>query len=223
MSRTISVKGKAVVRAPTDITGVEAGISGHRIDFEDAVKAMAETTGKLKDAIEAAGIPRSELKTSKVSVTQAYRKEKVGSDKYGDKFRDVPYGFEYSQNIKFEFKNDNAKLSKAIGGILACKVEPRITFYFRCSNLEELKNQALHDACVNAKNEADIIVQSVGARLGKLVSVDRNSHSYYDDDEDYYRCRTTIGCNCVAEPMMDVDPEDASIEENVTMVWEIED
>jgi len=222
MTRTISVKGKAIVKAPADITGVEATIYGHRMEFDDAIKAMAETTAKLKDAIESAGIPRSDLKTSKVSVAQAYREEKIGSNQYGDKFRDVPNGFEYSQNIRFEFENDNVKLSKAISGILACKVEPMITFYFRNSDMEGMKNKALSDACVNAKNEAETIVTSVGAKLGRLLSVQRNSRSYYDDDE-YYACKTKMACPSMAEPMIDVEPEDVSVEESVNMEWEIED
>ena len=223
MNRTISVKGKATVTAPADITGVRVSAKGHEDTFEKAINAMTQCTVKLKDAIEAAGIPSEYLKTSDVSVTQAYRKVKIGVDKYGDdKFKDVADGFDYFQNIKFEFPNDNEKLSKAISGILDCKIEPRINFYFRSSDVEGMKNRALADACRNAKVEAETIVQSVGARLGKLLSVERNVRRSYDDD-DYMEC--TIGVPTCArnEIMMDVDPEDASVLEDVTMVWEIED
>ncbi len=224
MNRTISVKGKATVTAPADITGVEACVKGHESTFKDAINKMTQCTVKLKDAIETAGIPRDDLRTSNVSVRQAFRKVKIGVDKYGeDKFKDVADGFDYSQNIRFEFPNDNEKLSKAIGGIIGCDIEPRIEFYFRSSDTEGMKNKALADACRNAKTEAETIVESVGAKLGKLLSVERNVRRLYDDDEDYRRC--TMGAsNCMSDSiLMDVDPEDASVCEDVTMVWEIED
>ena len=222
MSRTISVKGKARVTAPADITGVEATVKGHRDDFEAAINAMTEMTVSLKDAIEAAGIPRGDLRTSDVSVRQAYRKVKIGTDRYGaDRFKDVADGFDFTQNIVFEFSNDNSKLSKAISGILACGIEPRIDLYFRSSDREGMKNRALADACRNAKTEAETILQSVGARLGSLLSVDRNVHRYYDDDDLRMNLDMCIGAKCNSMEM-EVDPEDVSVDEDVTMVWEIE-
>ena len=225
MSRTISVKGRAMVKAPADITGVETSVRGHEKKFQKAIVSMTETTKRLKDAIESAGIPRDQLKTTDVSVKQAYRKKKIGTDRYGDdKFEDVPDGFEYYQNVRFEFKNDNEKLSKAIAGILECGVEPKITFYFKSSDLEGMKNKALHDACVNAKNEAETIVGSVGARLGKLLSVERNvSHGYYDDYDDVCKCKTAMKYIGSDVPTVDIDPEDASVDQEVVMIWEIED
>lgn len=223
MNRTISVKGKATITAPADITGVRVSAKGHEDTFEKAINAMTQCTVKLKDAIEAAGIPRKDLKTSDVSVKQAYRKVKKGVDKYGDdKFEDVADGFDYYQNIKFEFPNDNEKLAKSIGGILDCKIEPRIEFYFRSSDVEGMKNRALVDACRNAKTEAETIVQSVGAGLGKLLSVERNVRRSYDD-EDYMVCNIAAPIRASNDIIMDVDPEDASVFEDVTMVWEIED
>ena len=223
MNRTISVKGKATITAPADITGVRVSAKGHEDTFEKAINAMTQCTVKLKDAIEAAGIPRKDLKTSDVSVKQAYRKVKKGVDKYGDdKFEDVADGFDYYQNIKFEFPNDNEKLAKSIGGILDCKIEPRIEFYFRSSDVEGMKNRALADACRNAKIEAETIVQSVGAGLGKLLSVERNVRRSYDD-EDYMVCNIAAPIRASNDIIMDVDPEDASVFEDVTMVWEIED
>ena len=223
MNRTRSIKGKATITAPADITGVRVSAKGHEDTFEKAINAMTQCTVKLKDAIEGAGIPRKDLKTSDVSVKQAYRKVKKGVDKYGDdKFEDVADGFDYYQNIKFEFPNDNEKLAKSIGGILDCKIEPRIEFYFRSSDVEGMKNRALADACRNAKTEAETIVQSVGAGLGKLLSVERNVRRSYDD-EDYMVCNIAAPIRASNDIIMDVDPEDASVFEDVTMVWEIED
>ena len=221
MERTITMKGRATVTAPSDITVVSMRVSGKEATFEEAVKAMTESTVKLKDAVEKAGIPRKKFKTSELSVDLAYRKERIGKDRYGDdKFRDVPDGFSYRQNVSFEFKNDNEKLSKALTYIMDCGVTPRIEFYFKNSDLEGMKNKALAEACRHAQEEAKTIVESVGAKLGKLIRVDRNFSCRDYDDEECECSMPVIGCS--ANMAIDIDPEDTAVDQYVTMEWEIE-
>jgi len=223
MNRTIVVKGRATVSSPSEITCVRAVISGRKKTFDSAMGALAETTTKLKDVIEAAGIDRKELKTSDLSIEQSFREEKIGEDKYGhDKFKNVPNGFRYRQNVFFEFENDNEKLSEIISNISGTDLTPAITFSYRCKDPEELKNRALSKAAENARREAQIIVESCGAKLGKLVEVKRNVREYDD-----YRNESVIGCSlnaiCDERHMIDIDPEDHCYSDEVTMIWEIAD
>jgi len=44
MERTITMKGRATVTAPSDITVVSMRVSGKEATFEEAVKAMTEST-----------------------------------------------------------------------------------------------------------------------------------------------------------------------------------
>lgn len=224
MERTIRMKGKATVKAPSDITVVSLKISGVRKDFKSAVKAMADTVTLLKGAIESAGIPRDSLKTSSLSVRQNYTKEKIGEDRYGnDQYKEIPDGFAYYQDVIFEFKNDNQKLSASIGNILNLKVTPRIEFSFKSSDMEAMKNKALVEACRHAHEEASMIVESVGSKLGKLVSVERNfsSRAIYDDEDEECTLSASF-CAGPSMPVIDVDPLDVSVEQSVEMVWEIE-
>ncbi|MBR2093176.1 MAG: SIMPL domain-containing protein, partial [Candidatus Methanomethylophilaceae archaeon] len=133
--RTIKIQKRSTVSAPADITVVNADISGVNATFEGAMKALARCTKQVRDAIQKAGIPREDLRSSQLSIEQNYREEKIGEDKHGnDKFRRVPDGFLYRQNIKFEFPNDNDKLSAAIENIMATDVEPKVVFYFKSSS-----------------------------------------------------------------------------------------
>ncbi len=223
MERTIKVKGNATVTAPADITCVRTSVSGVAPSYNEAVEALTKITKKLKDAIEFAGIARNELKTSGLSVSQHYRDKKIGVDKDGhDKFKKVADGYSYYQNVYFEFPNDNDKLTVAITNIIDCKVTPDIRFFFKNSDPEKMKNDALAKAAANARSEAEIIVNAAGAKLGKLLYVDRGVGRRYDDD-DYEECR--FMSNSIASPdcTLDVDPEDDSCSQTVTMTWEIED
>ena len=221
MSGTITVEGRSNVTVQPDITVVSARISGNRKTFEEAIRRMAEVTSTLKDAIEAAGIPRDDLKTSELEVKQAWRRDYMGDDRNGNaKYKDVPDGFSFSQDIMFEFENDNAKLSKAITNIIACDVTPRIDFDFRCSDPASAKNKALEEAARNAKKEAEIIVRSVGSSLGKLVSVRRDSGSFHDD---YSGDFIGSAMDCRSSPVnVDVNPTDTVFTEKVSMTWEID-
>ena len=60
----------------------------------------------------------------------------------------------------------------------------------------------------------------MGAKLGKLIRVDRN-FSYRDYDEEECDCRMPT-VECYANMALDIDPEDTSVEQSVTMEWEIE-
>lgn len=223
MERMINMSGKATVTAPSDITVVSFDVTGRAKEYSKAVQEMTDCTVRLKDAIEKSGIAREALKTTNLSVSQAYSKRKIGVDEDGDDvYKEYPDGFVYEQGLSFEFPNDNKKLADVLGRIMKMDITPRIRFSFRNSDMEALKNRALQEACRHAKDEAETIVQSVGAKLGKLLSVDRKFSSYggYEDYSD---------CKMLASPIydggfgLDIDPEDTSVEESVTMVWEIED
>ena len=220
-TRTISITGRAIVKTISDITVVRAKVSGVAKTFDKALKELSKSTKDLKDAIERAGIDRDALKTTDLAVDRHFKKVKDGTDKYGDpKYKSVPDGFDYRQNISFEFPNDNGKLSAAVMNIIQCNVEPKIVFSYRSSRYEEAKNEALAKAVENARKEAEIIVKAAGAKLGKLLDVGKES---YRDDREYDH--NEMLCDACAYPDeidFDVNPEDEIVSQNVEMTWEIE-
>ena len=222
MERTISMRGSATVTAPSDITEVSLRISGKEEGFFEAIEAMSKATTEIKDLIESAGIERDSVKTSDLTVEPAYRKVKIGTDRNGyDKFKEVEDGFEYSQRVHFDFPTDDSKLSAVVSKISGSDVTPRIYFSFRNSDPEGMKNRALAQACKHAHDEAETIVTSVGAKLGRLLSVKRNFSTYEDDDRGI-ECSMPMKC-CADNMSLDIDPDDYSVGQSVEMVWEITD
>ena len=223
MARTITVKGRAVVKSPADMTVVRASVEGVAPTFSKALDAVSESTALFKDAAEDAGIRRDTLKTSNFSVSQHFKEKKVGVDKDGrsvyKKFED---GFSYHQDFRFEFPNDNALLTRLVNNILDNGIAPKIYLDFVSSDPEAAKNEALRKATENAMTEARIIVGAAGARLGRLLEVKRGGSSDYDDDDYGYR-RTSLECCCNIAANIDIDPEDVSTSDSVTLTWEIED
>ncbi len=220
MDRRITVTGKATMAVPADITQVNTVVTGKEDTFDKAILKMTQMTISLKDAVASAGIPRSELKTSSLSVRQAYRKKRVGSDRYGDRFEDIPDGFEFSQNVSFEFPNDNEKLSLALKNILDRDITPRISFGFRNSDPRSFQMRCLEQAARNAREEAETIVSALGAKLGKILSVDRDTRR--DNHFDSICCETTIGSYASEDLEVDIEPENIAEEQSVTVVWEID-
>ena len=222
-SRTISISGKAVVKAPSDITIVRAKVSGIAKTFDKAMGELAKITKDLKDAVEGAGIERTALKTTDLSVDRHFKKVRNGTDKNGCAlYKTVSDGFEYKQNVFFEFPNDNAKLSKAVTNIVKCDIEPKIVFSYRSSKFEEAKNDALAKAVENARREAEIIVSAAGAKLGKLLDVTKDTYyreRYYEDNEVY--CDADMCCNNSMPLEIDLEPEDEDVSQSVRLTWEI--
>ena len=219
MERTITVTGTATVTAPADVTVVMSCVQGVAKSFGEAAKALSDSTAALKDALEGAGIPRDSLRTSDLTIEQHFREEKIGEDRHGnDKFRNVPDGFSYMQNIMFEFPNDNEKLSKSISNIMKCCIEPRITFTYRSSDPESMRIEALSKATANARAEAEAIVKAAGSRLGMLLEVGRNP------DPPMFKARNAVSyCEDSCEGIsIDVNPTDASTTQTVTLKWSIE-
>ena len=56
MARTITVKGRAVVKSPAVMTVVRASVEGVAPTFSKALDAVSESTALFKDAAEDAGM-----------------------------------------------------------------------------------------------------------------------------------------------------------------------
>ncbi len=222
MSRKIRLVGEATVTAAADVTVVRAEISGVEETFEGATKALARCTGQVKDAVERAGIPRKDLRSSQLSIQQNYREEKIGEDRHGnDKFRNVPDGFSYRQDVSFEFPNDSANLSAAIENIMGCEVNPRITFSFKSSDPESMMAKALEKATENACRDAAIVAKAAGARLGRLIHAEKGGEMRpFTVESDMAYGRRMMAKGAVA---MDFDPQDQEFRQSVTLEWEISD
>ncbi|MBE6513925.1 MAG: DUF541 domain-containing protein [Thermoplasmata archaeon] len=224
MARTITVKGRAMVKSPADMTVVRASVEGIAPTFSKALEAVSESTTLFKDAAQDAGIKRDTLKTSNFSVSQHFKEKKVGVDKDGravyKKFAD---GFSYHQDFRFEFPNDNGLLTKLVNNILDNGIAPRIHLDFVNSDPEAAKNEALRKATENATKEARMIVEAAGARLGRLLEVKRGGSYDYDDYDEGYRSRSAMECCSNICANIDIDPEDVSTSDSVTLTWEIED
>ena len=187
-------------------------------DFMTAYSSSVSLAGLLRMLSGMPILPMSCI-SSQLSIEQNYREEKIGEDKHGnDKFRRVPDGFLYRQNIKFEFPNDNDKLSAAIENIMATDVEPKVVFYFKSSSEEEMKNKALAKATADARREAEIVMEAAGTRLGKLIhaQVGEPSFDHGFRNEVMYE-RKAMDC-----AKIEFDPEDIDFEEGITLEWEIE-
>lgn len=175
----------------------------------------------LKDIVESAGIPRDSVKTSGLKVERAFRSERAGIDRNGcDVFREVEDGYGYMQDMHFEFPTDCRRLSDMIARIGACDVTSRIRISFRNSDPEGMRKRALDKACRCAREEAGAIVSAVGARLGRLVSVDRYFGTPSEGEDGGFILAMDGDVHMVK---LDTVPEDYSVEQSVEMVWEIAD
>ena len=92
-----------------------------------------------------------------------------------------------------------------------------IDLTFTVDDNEALKREALADAVRSARQQAEILAEAAGVKLGPLQSIDHTwSEVHFSRSEVAYSMAEAQGA-----PLADVDPEDIGTSDTATLVWEI--
>lgn len=59
-----------------------------------------------------------------------------------------------------------------------CEVKPIFNIRFTLSNARAAHDEALRDAAINARHEAELITEASGVQLGELLKIDMTSNNY---------------------------------------------
>ncbi|MCQ2079869.1 MAG: SIMPL domain-containing protein [archaeon] len=215
MERTITVTGFAKVSAPADTVFVSFTLNEVKDTYKEALSELVKRTEKVKDVAEKAGLDRDIAKNVTFNITQNLIKDKSGKNY-------IQSGYRYESVVRLEFPQEEGRIASILSGITDLKLTPKINFGFRHSDIESLKQRALSEAVKNAMLKARCIVESAGAKLGPLQSVNRRDvDDWKVDSVNYSACAKYSGD--VSFDDFDINPEDDYESESVTLTWLIED
>ena len=218
MERTIKVTGIGNISIKPDITIVSMRISDVLPSYEEALRASAYVVKLIKDAIEIAGIKRETLKTKYFNVDTHY-------ESYYDEnknHRSRLDGYEYSQDLKFEFDIDNKMLGRILYELSQIhSVFPRITIGYGIKDTESAKNKLLASAIKDAKVKVSVIAEAAGVSLGDIIDINYS----WIDVEFSSRLFSFDAMKCSAVPSesidVDIEPDDIRRSDNVTITYKI--
>jgi uncharacterized protein YggE len=94
-----------------------------------------------------------------------------------------------------------------------------ISLTFSVKDKDALRKRVLTQAVQAAKENAETLAKAAGVKLGKLIQMD-----YGWAEVRIYEREASMLCEMSAEPpqsQADIEPEDVTAEDNVTLVYEI--
>lgn len=209
---TISVKGVGHVGQAPDRTVITFSMSSLHLEYETAVGDLNERVAALRDRLGGVGIDKSDVKTTSFDIDahHEYQRKKEES---------IFVGWKARHNLRLELPIDRDQINRVFGAIASTEVESDIGVRFEVSDREGLREKVLADATRAARRNAEAIASAAGCRLGKVQRVDYDWSEIRFGSLDYSLESGPELNRLMSGP--DIEPEDVSAEDSVTIVWEL--
>ena len=205
---TLDTQGTSELTFDPDEAEVWAGISIVKDTAEEAQSEANKVVNAILDGLRYKGISEDDIETEGLSL----REERTWTRDEGSKV----IGWRASQTLKVK----TTDLTK-VGEIVDVAVNNganqinNINFGLSEEKEQEYKKQALSEAAKNAKEKAEILAESLGAKLGKIKAVSE-SNFYYRPY--MYDMAEKAGAQAVEEAAV-VMPSDVKVTANVNIVY----
>ena len=135
-------------------------------------------------------------------------------------------GYKYRHIMKVEFPSDNDRLGKILFALSNSSIDPEFRISYTVSDPEAAKNTLLAKAMADAKEKAAVLSQAAGVTLKEIQSID---YSWGTIDFEVSPLNRLSACSVPFSPAagkacfdLDIEPDDISTSDSVTVIWEIE-
>ena len=220
--RTIRVTGKGEIKIKPDLTRITVTLEGIYQNYDKTLQKSTEDTDCLKEILTGFGFERSDLKTLQFNVDTEYETVKEHGA-YKQRF----VGYKYCHIMKVEFPSDNDRLGKILYALANSSLQPEFRISYTVSDPEAAKNALLADAVADAKEKAAVLSQAAGVALKDIQSIDY-SWEKIDFEVGPIDRLAAIGGGLLSPAAgkasfdLDIEPDDISTSDTVTIIWEIE-
>lgn len=203
----LTVQGKGSVSAEPDIVLISFTVSGTAMDYEAALKNLNNRVNNLRENLSASGLDKEDLKTTdfNVSVETEYKND-----------RRIFAGYRATHRLTIELPLEKELLNSVLANIGEGYSGAQISLQFSVKDRESLKEQVLIQAVKNARKNAEILASAAGVKLGEIREI-----NYHWSEVHFYHRRAEMVCESAAEYNVDIEPEEISATDNVTIIYEI--
>lgn len=130
--------------------------------------------------------------------------------------------------MDIEFDYDSEMVGKVLGAVESGFANPQLNISFTLKDKDALGDMLLEKVTKNAKRRAEIVCKAADVKLGKLLNVNYNwneinvySKSAFDQGNTTGVLFAPTATNEALAPKTDIQPEDISVSDSATFVWEI--
>ena len=213
--KTIRVTGTARLHLRPDVTVVTMTLQGTEPEYSAAINRASREADALRDVMERLAFQREDLKTLSFHVNTEYE----GYEESGVwKQRFAGYRFEHV--LKASFDSDHERLGAVLTALANSAARPMLQISYTLKDPEAAKTALLTAAVSDAKEKAQLLADASGVRLMALQSVEHTTGNPSFDTLPMHRLDAPIAAKASIE--MNLEPNDITITDRVTCVWEME-
>lgn len=160
MTRTITVSGRGSERIPTSLTQVQLGVEAQGETAVEVQEEVAERSAAVVDLLRSRRVSR--LQTSGISLSPMY-------DYSQNRQRLV--GYTATNSVTFQIPTEDAGtlLDDAVRAG-ASRIDS-VSFVATDEAIAQARNVALQEAAKDAREQADVILSSLGLTADEIVSI----------------------------------------------------
>jgi len=209
--RTLKVQGKGHISVKPDIVRLSFNVKAENLDYGACLNALNEQVERLRQSIFASGLEITNLKTSSYDV-------RVMTE-YEDEQR-IFLGYSASHRMHIELPVDKDILNKVLSNIAQDYSGTEINISFSVKDKDSLRKKVLAGAVRTAMENAEIMASASGIKLGKIIQM-----SYGWSEVHIYEHDFSIEAMRAEAPYFEanIEPEDISTSDVVTLVYELTD
>lgn len=215
-TNTITVSGKGEVIATPDIASFSFTVSEEGADVATAQKEATDKMNAILAYIEEQGVEDKDVKTSSYSIYPRYEWRNASMYNSGTQYLAA---YVVSQSIEIKVR-DLEKAGTLLAGIGEYGADNVSGLNFTVDAQDELVRDARADAIKDARDQAKVLADSLGVRLGHIVSFNESGPYPYP----MYSVRSEAAYGMGGD-MMVKSPElpagENKITSNVTITYEI--
>ena len=215
--KTICVAGTGRIRQTPDLTRITLILEGTSADYGEAIRRSSEATEQLQGLLADRGFARSALKTLEFNIDTEYE----GYEENGI-YKQRFVGYKYRHLMKAEFDADSDRLGKLLYAFANCPAKPEFRISYTVKDPEAVKAALLANAVADAKAKAEALAKAAGVQLKFIRRIDCSSAETDLEVRPVNRLMMAKDC-CEASGGYDlnIEPDDVTAAETVTIVWEI--
>lgn len=206
--RSIRVSGQETVYEIPDEAKVVFSVLTQGEDYREATTRNSDQMEEVRNYFRDEGIPEESMRTLNFNVSPRY--ENLEDRRISREI--VGYEVENSLEIKF---SDLEEVDRLISGAIEAGANRVSSLSFEVSNEEELKMRARRKAIEKAREEAEVIADSLGVSVGRILD--------YSESRDFYSPRVSMDMaeDAAADGGIPIEPGENEISSSVEVIFEI--
>jgi uncharacterized protein YggE len=169
----IMIQGNGKVTTNPDEAVISFGVISDGKLLKSAYKSNTEKMNLVIKAIKGMGIKSDDIQTSSYSISPTYPKDERGRQLPGK-----PVAFRVSQQLTIKIR-DIDTVGVVIDQVVANGTNSFNGINFTSSKLEELQKEAKQKAVQDAREKAQLMADSLGVKIGRLLKVNDSISSAY--------------------------------------------